>query len=497
MIKWELWSVVYGVWNYIKNSGNFPEAENWTLEWVGTIPGKRESRRFEGHYMLKQQDIVEQTHFDDAVAFGGWAVDLHPADGVFSELPGCNQYHSKGIYEIPYRCYISKDIQNLFLAGRLISASHVAFGSTRVMATSALGGQAVGMAAAMCRELECLPQAIFPDKIKNLQQKLNLLGQSIPGLPVDQHANLAAKATIRASSEYSIIELPFDGEWFDLKISAAQLFPLVKETPYTFEVSVDAATDTVMETELQVSSRKSNYTPDLLIEKLQISLKRGIQNVKISFTKTLKADQYGFLIFRSNQDLKIRRSEKRISGILSVFNRIKPSVNNYGKQIPPENSGFDSFEFWCPERRPRGQNLAMRISPALRCFTKENIINGYTRPFLQANAWVADDTDPAPTLILEWDEMQQVHSVTLFFDTDYDHPMESAQMGHPEDVIPFCIRHYRILDHNGNILYENADNHQTINRWVPNQTLITKSIKFEFDHPGNGIPASLFEIYID
>ncbi len=128
-IKWELWSVVYGVWNYLKNSGNFQDVENLSLEWVGTIPGKRESRRFEGPYMLKQQDIVEQKHFYDAVSFGGWAIDLHPADGVFSELPGCNQYHSKGIYEIPYRCFISKDIRNLFVAGRLISASHVAFGS--------------------------------------------------------------------------------------------------------------------------------------------------------------------------------------------------------------------------------------------------------------------------------------------------------------------------------------------------------------------------------
>ena len=115
--------------------------------------------------MLKQQDIVEQTHFYDAVSFGGWAIDLHPADGVFSELPGCNQYHSKGIYEIPYRCFISKDIKNLFIAGRLISASHVAFGSTRVMATAGHGGQAVGMAAALCQQLGLEP-ADFTDSRK-------------------------------------------------------------------------------------------------------------------------------------------------------------------------------------------------------------------------------------------------------------------------------------------------------------------------------------------
>ena len=102
-IKWELWKVIYGVWNYIKNSGEFPEAENLTLEWVGSIPGKRESRRFEGDYILKQQDIVQQRTHADAVTYGGWSIDLHPADGVFSEKPGCNQWHSKGIYQIPYR----------------------------------------------------------------------------------------------------------------------------------------------------------------------------------------------------------------------------------------------------------------------------------------------------------------------------------------------------------------------------------------------------------
>ncbi len=136
-IKWELWKVVYGVWDHIKNSGRFPDAENLTLEWVGQIPGKRESRRFEGDHLLTQHDIVERRHQDDAVSYGGWAIDLHPADGVYSDQPSCAQWHAKGVYPIPYRCHYSRNIANLFLAGRNISASHIAFGSTRVMATCA------------------------------------------------------------------------------------------------------------------------------------------------------------------------------------------------------------------------------------------------------------------------------------------------------------------------------------------------------------------------
>ena len=70
-IKFELWKIVYGVWNHIKNSGKYPEMENYTLEWVGLFPGKRESRRFKGYYMLTQQDIIEQHEHYDAVSFGG------------------------------------------------------------------------------------------------------------------------------------------------------------------------------------------------------------------------------------------------------------------------------------------------------------------------------------------------------------------------------------------------------------------------------------------
>ncbi|MFQ7502666.1 MAG: FAD-dependent oxidoreductase [Alistipes finegoldii] len=113
------------------------------------FPGKRESRRFKGYYMLTQQDIIEQHEHYDAVSFGGWSIDLHPADGVYGAGRACNQWHSKGIYQIPYRCLVTPDADNLFIGGRIISVSHVANGSTRVMCTAAHGGQAIGMAAAI------------------------------------------------------------------------------------------------------------------------------------------------------------------------------------------------------------------------------------------------------------------------------------------------------------------------------------------------------------
>ena len=82
-IRDELSSVIYGIWDYIKNSGKF-DSDNMTLEWIGSIPGKREYRRFVGDYVLNQNDIIAQELFEDRVAFGGWSIDLHPPQGMYS-----------------------------------------------------------------------------------------------------------------------------------------------------------------------------------------------------------------------------------------------------------------------------------------------------------------------------------------------------------------------------------------------------------------------------
>ena len=172
-------------------------------------------------------------------------------------------------------------------------------------------------------------------------------------------------------------------------------------------------------------------------------------------------------------------------------------MNNYGKQLPPEGSGFDSFEFWCPERRPKGQNIAMNITPALSCFSKDHLVNGYTRPYLKTNAWAANWNDTNSTVILTWDEAQTINSISLFFDTDYDHPMESSQMGHPEDVIPFCIRNYTVTDDKGNLIFEKFGNYQTINILKPKSGFSTKTLRFDFEQLIANAPISIFEILID
>lgn len=496
-IKFELWKVVYGAWNYIKNSGRFPEAENMTLEWVGTIPGKRESRRFEGLCMLSQKDIIQQTPFDDAVAFGGWAIDLHPAAGVYSPHPSCNQYHAKGIYQIPYRCYVSRDIRNLFISGRLISASHVAFGSTRVMATSALGGQAVGEAAAMCLERHCLPENLLePALMQELRQRLNEQGQSIPGVAIGRSGNKAASARITASSSLRLAEIPAGGGWIHLDYPAAQMLPLQPGTAYSFKTTFRASEPTEIVAELYVSEKPQNYTPDTLIERKTLTLQAGIQKTEIAFSETLRHRQYAFLIFRANPKVEIASSELRLTGILSVFNKFNLKVNNLGRQVPPQGSGFESFEFWCPERRPDGRNIAMEIEPALLCFEPDNLHNGLTRPTRGTNAWAAAPEDRHPVLELTWPEPQRIETIRFYLDTDYDHPMETSQYGHPESVMPFCLRNLLVSDGKGRTVAQIRDNHQTIVTIRPEKELVTDRLLIETEKPLDNVPASMFQILI-
>ncbi len=496
-IKWELWKVIYGVWDYIKNSGEFEDVDNLTLEWVGTIPGKRESRRFEGEYMITQNDVVNQHQFDDAVAHGGWALDLHPADGIYSEKSACTQWHSKGVFQIPYRCFFSKDIDNLFLAGRIISASHVAFGSTRVMATTGLCAQVAGMAASLCKENKILPTEILSKNlITELQSQLNLTGQSIPNISLKDDLSRLSKATISASSELELSEIPADSGWFSLATATAALLPIKANQKYRAKVWVSASESTSITVQLRKSSKLGNYSPDVILETQNIQLQKGEQNLTLAFEQTVDTDQYVFFTFLANDKASLKCSKNRYSGVLSVFNGVNKAVSNNGKQTPPNGIGIDEFEFWIPYRRPSGENIAMEITPSLTCFSATNITNGNVRPTTTVNGWMADLNDANPNLKIEWETPQALSEIKLFFDTDYDHPMESSLYGHPENVIPFCIRNYKIKNGDGTVLFEMQNNYQTINNWKFDSEFKTTELVIEFEHPSDNIPASVFEIVI-
>lgn len=203
-IRHELLRIALGIWNYIKNSGEHPDSANWALDWVGAIPGKRETRRFVGPHVLTQQDVEGGRVFADAVAYGGWWLDLHPPSGVdaVDEEP-CVQHHFPHLYTIPLGCLHSRNVANLFFAGRNISATHVAFASTRVMGTCAVMGQAIGTAAALGRAHapQSIAEIFDSAGIERLQQRLLRDDAFLPGVRPNDPADLVASAVATASSE--------------------------------------------------------------------------------------------------------------------------------------------------------------------------------------------------------------------------------------------------------------------------------------------------------
>lgn len=202
-IRHELLAISLGVWDYIKNSGAHPSSANWALDWLGMMPGKRGSRRLVGDHVLREDDLMGKTgEFADAVCIGGWSMDDHPPSGFDRpDLRPARQVPPPFPYNIPLRSLYSRNVANLMMAGRNISATHVAFTSTRVMATCAVIGQAMGTAAALCVRHGITPRQLATDqeRVLELQQTLLRDDQTIRNLANRDPQDLARKAEISAS----------------------------------------------------------------------------------------------------------------------------------------------------------------------------------------------------------------------------------------------------------------------------------------------------------
>jgi hypothetical protein len=202
-IRDELLGIILGVWDHIKNSGDH-QADHWALDWFGFLPGKRESRRFLGQHVLHEEDLITSRSFDDAIAYGGWPIDTHPAEGIDApDLEPCTQHKLPYLYDIPLRACVSRNIPNLMFAGRNISATHVAFASTRVMATCAVMGQGVGTAAAFSIREKCSPSELYLKKelLNKIQQQLLRDDCFLLGKTHKDADDLAKSAVVTASSE--------------------------------------------------------------------------------------------------------------------------------------------------------------------------------------------------------------------------------------------------------------------------------------------------------
>ena len=186
-------AVIYSNWSYLKNRlGLYPER---ALDWVAYVSGKRESRRLLGDYIYKQDDIDKCVFHEDATFATTWSIDLHfPDPDLTPYFPG-EEFKTRTVHNriypaaVPYRCLYSRNVDNLFMAGRDISVTHVAFGTTRVMRTCGMAGEVVGMAASICHRQGVLPRAVYQRHLPELQELMRK-GAAVEGpLPDNQRFN--------------------------------------------------------------------------------------------------------------------------------------------------------------------------------------------------------------------------------------------------------------------------------------------------------------------
>jgi len=184
-IRDELLKIAFGAWDHMKNHGDHG-ADNWELEWVGFLPGKRESVRFLGDYVLKQEDVESGRAFEDEVAYGGWQIDNHLPGGFHmsgSQGGHLQKRRLRDAYGIPFRSLYSRNIENLLFAGRNISATHIGFSTVRVMGTCGIMGQAVGSAAVVGIRHGLTPREIGRKKIREVQEMLMEDDCFLPHIP--------------------------------------------------------------------------------------------------------------------------------------------------------------------------------------------------------------------------------------------------------------------------------------------------------------------------
>lgn len=354
---------------------------------------------------------------------------------------------------------VCAEIPNLMYGGRIISATHVAFASTRVMATCGANANALGIAASMCKRLSVDPVSLLAkDAMKSFQTELMRFGQFIPGIKLRDPLDIVQQATIHAGPAFELSNLAADGPPKVLVRSLAQMMPLEAGPVPKFVVVAQAVERTILHVQLRGSTKAHNYTPDVTLAETSFSLEPGSNRLDIALGVDNPHAQYVYLCFMQNEAVAMSTSSTRVSAMMTVEHECT--------QAPPDDVGVETFERWTPVRRPMGHNLALEAEPPIRAWAVSNIRNGVARPTKRTNCWVPREDGQGRKIVhLSWDVPVNLGRVVAQFDTDYDHALESVLRGHPERNIPFCVKSWRILavsrDGVETEIYREDDNYQS------------------------------------
>ncbi len=446
-IAFELRSLAYGIWDYIKNSGQFPEAKNYIMKKVQTIPGTREGRRFYGEYVLTENDIEHKTYFKDAVAIGGWPMDVHDWQGFYGSNPASNFIPVSSIYNIPFRCLYSKDIKNLLFAGRNISATHIAFGSTRVMATCASLGQAVGTAVSLCKKYDVNPAEIYLNHVEELQKELVYDDQTIVGVKEMPYnlINKSFKVSTSGTSKYENTEQDIV-RTCDHNYALALTIDNEKLEGISIKFKNNSLDKQIIEYEVLTGSRPEAFLPDAVQKRDIIELAPDFYGyVNLNINVKAGKDKKIYLVFRKNKNISICCSNTRIPGAVTF--RYYDSTHSMGEYWNKDSLGFnhDSIPFdgvnkevyskgiisFVRDNLFEGEDICYLafdqvshqicfkdISPNQNVYSEANLLNEYSRPYGSLNMWISDTV--GARIMLESNGLQKVREIQLIFNTNLE-----------------------------------------------------------------------------
>lgn len=461
IIRHELTRHTLGVWDWMKNKDprTREATRNLALDWLGQVPGKRESRRIMGLHLFTEGDMFRTEPFDDEIAYGGWNIDLHTPGGLLaatSEPTAAAGYDLKGAesvtayvgpFGIPLRSLIAKDVSNLLMAGRNVSATHVGLGSVRVQSTTAIMGQAAGTAAAVALDNQIAVQDVPAQAIEQVQQQLLKDGCFLPNVLNSDTADRARQALVTASSEAVNLGASPGDRWVDgglaehvrpgdeLTSLRGQWVPVEtgQDAPglRTIAVLLDNKTDQVqtVTATLQHVDHIWDYRTETgqVLATAELHVEPGTAwtewDVEID-AASLRRDtdgQYVRIDLGVNPDVEWLRAGRVLPGAVSAFEMSPGRMRRYGD----------------------GVTMSHRISPAQRTYGPQQVVNGVARPHRATNTWRSDPGHPFDQWIqLSWDEPQELRSVHVTFAgnllREYDHT--PALWADPQTVRDYTLQ---------------------------------------------------------
>jgi hypothetical protein len=415
-----------GYFHWLKNHYEKRDlARNYRIVGFPTYNAKRESRRLMGDYILKQDDCTSGRVFDDAVAYAGWTIDVHNQDGIFSGQSGPYDFDIRvPINQVPFRCLYSKNIENLLMAGRCISVTHIALGTVRVQNSLAVIGQAAGTAAALCAKLGMTPRDLGKNGIGRLRQTLLRNDAYIPGVFNDDPDDKARKALVDATS-WSRTEVyePKRGIPGDMQILDETYCVVFRRIP---------------DSGLQLYIKNSGDTAALSARWVEMD-NFDVQDVVEDVSVNIPKDFEGYLDIPRQKGFTAR-----VAGIQLLPNR-NLSARYLDFTDHGYNVGVRRPPYWSMRRNLTFvHRFTGDAAPPLADCSPQNVINGVSRPIAPDKyAWVSDPAKQLPQdITLAFKEPADITEVRLVFDTDLNHPVGSSQM---IPVVRQLVKDYDIL----------------------------------------------------